>query len=170
MLHIYIYIYIYNIMTCTHVHTLHNIKYLCTCAYIQVAQTAVAAAAKRRAAFSTAKHAGMFQDAGSDSAGSTSTKASSGTPAKPKGKKLDTELEATGKTPPPGKRVRAKMTPLPSAEKTPSTSTPLPKALKDATATPGRATPGKMHIEELASPDVLAKKTLEFDELEGAPQ
>ncbi|CAE7780061.1 unnamed protein product, partial [Symbiodinium sp. KB8] len=111
----------------------------------------------------------MFQDAGSDSAGSTSTKASSGTPAKPKGKKLDTELEATGKTPPPGKRVRAKMTPLPSAEKTPSTSTPLPKALKDATATPGRATPGKMHIEELASPDVLAKKTLEFDELEGTP-
>ncbi|CAE7306290.1 unnamed protein product [Symbiodinium sp. CCMP2592] len=121
-------------------------------------------AAKRRASLSTATAAGMLYDAGSDSTGSTSTKASSGTPAKPKGNKLQDAGPGVAKTPQgPGKRVRAKMTPLPSAEKTPSTSTPLPKALKDATATPSK-TPSKMHIEEAATPVVEAKKTLQFDE------
>ena len=129
-----------------------------------MAQLAVAAASKRRAALATATARGALYDAGSDSAGSTSTKASSGTPAKPKSKKPEGAGSEPLLTTPqvgPGKRVRAKMTPLASSEKTPSTSTPCPKALKDTTTSPARTTPGKI-IKEMATPG--AKKTLEFDE------
>ncbi|CAE7303791.1 unnamed protein product, partial [Symbiodinium sp. CCMP2592] len=129
-----------------------------------VAQTAVQAAAKRRAALKAAASVGLCNDPGSDSGASTST-AASRTPAKPKAKQLHEGKDIGPAATPQAavtKRTRAKTTPLPSAEKTPSTSTPLPKSLKQLEGSPGHATPMKTGAGAQVG-ETPEKKTLEFE-------
>ena len=94
----------------------------------------MAAAARRQSIFKAAGNAGLLQEPGELSSGSSKASLKAGTP-----KKAPlTQQPASTPQPEPTKRCRSKTTPVPKQDQTPSTMTPAPKQAKpnDDIATP----------------------------------
>ena len=91
----------------------------------QVAQRAMAAAARRQSILKAASNAGLLQDPGELSSGSSKASLKAGTP-----KKAPTQQPASTPQHEPTKRCRSKTTPVPKQDRTPSTMTPAAKQAK----------------------------------------
>ena len=109
----------------------------------QVAQRAMQAAARRQSILKAAGNAGLLQEAGELSSGSSKASLKAGTP-----KKQPPSQPASTPHHEPTKRCRAKTTPVPKQDQTPSTMTPAAKQAKP---------------NELATPPPTGKK-LVFDD------